>query len=129
MVFVDSCVWISYLNSEDELHLKALRVLGSLESEQIFVTNGVVFETVNYLFKKGGKKPASSALAVFESTKTIEIIHTDEKLWEQTVKVFSENELSLTDAQIVSAMKKLGDSELVSFDKHFDQVKWLKRIG
>ena len=129
MVFVDSCVWISYLNVRDDNHFRALRILGSLENEQIFLTGGIVFETVNYVFKKLGKDPAISALEFFESSPAVSVIHTGFDDLVQAGIIFKQHELSLTDAQIVAVMKKTGNSALVSFDKHFDQIKWVKRIG
>lgn len=129
MVFVDSSVWVAYLSKDDARYAHSLRVLGSMKSEQLFVTSGIVFEVINFFFKMKGKALALGFLEFFQTSPVIEIIHPDELLWEQTVKIFSEHELSLTDAQIIAAMKKSGDKELVSFDRHFDQFKWVKRIG
>lgn len=96
--------------------------------ERIFISAGVVYEVVNFLFKLKGKKVAEGSLDFFLSSPQIEIIVPSHETWIKTVDIFKENELSLTDAQIVACMKERGEEEIYSFDRHFDAIKSIKRI-
>ena len=129
MVFVDSNIWISYLNKNDRFHSSSLRALASIkQSAAIYITSGIVYETVNYLFKLSGKKVSESCLDFFLTSMQIEIILPTESDWIKTIEIFRKNELSLTDAQIVACMQKKGDTEIYSFDRHFDAIKDIKRL-
>ena len=59
----------------------------------------------------------------------IEIMESDDAVWEKALKYFRQYEFSLVDAEIVAYMEALGDKKLYSFDKGFNQVKWIERIG
>ena len=129
MVFVDSNIWISYLNKNDKFHVRSLRALASIrQSSVIYITSGIVYETVNYLFKLSGKKIAESCLDFFLTSPQIEIILPTEDTWTKTINLFRKYELSLTDAQIVACMQEKDDKEIYSFDRHFDEIKGIKRI-
>ncbi|MFH1391752.1 MAG: PIN domain-containing protein [Candidatus Diapherotrites archaeon] len=130
MAFVDSNIWIAYLNKEDKFHRKSLDVLSRLKRmERIFVSSGIVYEVVNFLFKLKGKKVADGTLDFFLSSPQIEIVVPSDETWEKTVSIFKENELSLTDAQIVACMYEKKEKEIYSFDRHFDTIKSIERIS
>lgn len=129
MVFIDSNVWVAYLNKEDKFHQHALRVLSSIKKmESVFVTTGIVHEVVNYFFKLKGKEKAEEYLSFFLNAPNTEIIIVDELLWQKTINLFKKYSISLTDAQIIAAMQQKQDKIIYSFDRHFDQVKEIKRI-
>jgi predicted nucleic acid-binding protein len=130
VAFVDSNIWISYLNKEDKFHRKAVGVLSRLRKmEKLFVSSGVVYEVVNFLFKLKGKKVAEGTLDFFLSSPQIKIIVPSSETWVKTVAIFKENELSLTDAQIVACMMEQEERKIYSFDRHFDNIKSVERIS
>lgn len=130
MPFVDSNIWVAYLNSEDRCHARSLKILGEIRKKNdIFVTSGIVHEVVNYLFKFKGKAIAESSLDFFITNLDIEIIFLGNESWSRTVELFKKHELSLTDAQIAACMEQMGDKRLYSFDRHFQQIEWIERIG
>lgn len=129
MVFVDSNIWISYLNKNDKFHARSLMALASIkQSSVIYITSGIVYETINYLFKLSGKKVSESCLDFFLASQQIEIILPADSTWIKTIEIFRKNELSLTDAQIVACMQEKGDKEIYSFDRHFDTIKDITRL-
>lgn len=130
MVFVDSNVWISYLNKEDKFHARALRALAKIRATTtIFVSSGIVYETINYLFKLRGKRIAEDCLNFFLTAPQIEIVLPSYETWVRAIETFRKNEMSLTDAQIVACMEEKQEHELYSFDRHFDSVQGIERLS
>jgi predicted nucleic acid-binding protein len=129
MVFVDSNVWIAYFNKNDKFHPNAIKSFSKIKTfETVYISSGIVFEVVNYLFKIYGKIESRRVLDFFLTNSAIEIVFISRIAWDKTVNLFKENELSLTDAQIVACMFENKDTEIYSFDKHFDKINGIKRI-
>lgn len=129
MVFVDSNVWIGFLNSDDRHSKRANELFDKINQLPIiYVTSGIVHEVVNHLFKIKGKDAALFALKLFLSTPNIELFLLTEELWQAEINLFAHYTMNLTDAQIVAAMKENGETEIISFDAHFDQVEGIQRI-
>ena len=131
MVFVDSNVWIGWLNQNDRHHQKASVIFDQFKNEvfieKIYVTSGIVHDVVNHLFKIKGKETAEKALDLFLTTPSISILFLTDDIWKITIENFYQHTFGLTDAQIVAAMEMTGENTLVSFDQHFDQIPWIKR--
>src|SRR3989338_1817244 len=132
MVFVDSNVWIGYFNSNDKHHPKSFNIINAIKENQeikvIYVTSGIVHEVVNHLFKIRGEDFARRTLSIILSLPKLQILFLTDILWEKTIENFNIYKMGLTDAQIVSAMSVTEDNSIYSFDGHFDQVKWIRRV-
>ncbi len=129
MAFVDANVWIGFLNNKDAWHESAQELMPQIQNENIFVTEGIVHETVNFLYQRCGREIAQHALELFSTTPNIEILFLDGETWQEERKAFRENDFSLTDAQIVAFMKVLKDKKLYTFDQHFRQVKGIQLVS
>ena len=129
MVFVDSNVWIAYFNKNDKFHPNAIKSFSKIKTfETVYISSGIVFEVVNYLFKVCGKTESERVLDFFLTNPAIDIVFISRISWNETVNLFKANELSLTDAQIVACMLENNDTNIYSFDRHFDNIKGIKRI-
>ena len=132
MVFIDSNVWIGWLNENDRHYAKSCEIFDRFKGDleiKILVTSGIVYETVNHLFKIGGKNKAEKALELFLITPNVRILFLSDEFWEKVIQKFRLYNVGLTDAQIIAAMEEMNDAKIYSFDGHFDQVKWIKRIS
>ena len=128
-MFVDSNVWIAHVNKRDKWRAHAEKIMEEIKFKEVRVTKGIVLETVNFLFRKNGKSAAEKMLDAFTLGAEIEIVETTEAVWQKALEYFRKYELSLVDAEIVAHMEAWGDKKLYSFDRGFDQVKWIERIG
>ncbi|MBI5228430.1 type II toxin-antitoxin system VapC family toxin [Candidatus Micrarchaeota archaeon] len=131
MVLVDSNVWIGYFNSNDRHHEKALQIISSFRTNgdrEIYITSGIIHEVINHLFKIKGSQFARKTLETVLSLPNLRILFLSDSLWQRTIENFNLYEMGLTDAQIVSVMEEKKETILYSFDGHFDQVKWIKRV-
>ena len=131
-MFIDSVVWIGAKLERDQWHKKARDIIKKFlyhEIELVYVTDYVVLETVNFILRKAGFKHALETLNIFRMHSRIKIVNIDDKLFNETCKLFEKYpELSFTDASIIAAMRKLKIKEVYSFDKAFDRVEDIIRL-
>ena len=131
-MFIDSVVWIGAKLKSDQWHDKSNTVIKQFveNSKQIaYINDYIIFETVNFLLRKGSFDTALATLKMFREHDRIKIIHMTDDLREEMYHIFSKYPgLSLTDASIVASMQKHKISKLYSFDRGFDKVPDIERL-
>jgi len=130
-MFIDSVVWIGAKLKNDQWHEKSDTIIRQFvaNSKQIaYINDYIIFETVNFLLRKGSFDTALATLKMFREHDRIKIIYMTDDLREEMYNVFNKyHGLSLTDASIVASMQKLKISKLYSFDRGFDRVPDIER--
>lgn len=128
---IDSNVFIAAWHQRDEHNDKAIRILRQVaqaEAEEIFITNYVVLEVVNFLLRKASFEMAQTAMEYLTKTERIKIIFVDAIMGKQIEPFFSKYKtLSLTDCSILSLAEEFGITVIYSFDAGFDKVKGVER--
>ncbi len=137
MRFVDANIFIyaflkprRKLKPEDEAIKKSAKEIVSRinQGEDVRTTVVHVSEVANFL---EDWIPLSEALTLEEgilSRESIQIEPMDENACISAVDLARENSIGLNDALAVRTMQRYGQTEIYSFDKHFDKISRIKRI-
>lgn len=132
-LFVDTGAFIALTDADDENHKAAKAFYKSaIEKGARFVTtNFVVCETINYL---RAKVSHNVAVIFRENLKksgivdTISIIPPMEDAAYSIFKLYSDKDFSFTDCTSFAVMKSLRIGNAFAFDRHFEQIEWIKRV-
>lgn len=75
-IFADTSYWIAVLNPRDQIHDSAIRVSKGLGACQIFTTDEVLTELLNYFGARGSylRRAAVKLVERMQSDKAIEIL-------------------------------------------------------
>jgi predicted nucleic acid-binding protein len=127
---VDSCVWIAYASLRDRDHDSAVRIVEDFlddESQNFYLTDYIVLEVTNFLLRKTNPKIAFGMMELVREHERISMEFVDEELFEEVSALAKQLKTSLTDASLVSLMKRTGIKTIYSFDSGFDKIKGLER--
>jgi predicted nucleic acid-binding protein len=132
-VLIDSDAFIAKLYEYDLLHTPALELFDNLEQNRklLVTTDAVVGETATVLSHRVGQKLATAFL-VFIERSAIPIIHIDEKLHKDALKIFREQTqrgTSFVDCANVAVMKRFGIPTIFSFDEFYFKKLHLKQAA
>jgi len=135
--FVDASVFLyAFLKpqkvlSKSMLELKenAKRILTRInEGEDVITTVIHLSEIANILETRTSKVKSAEYIEAILSKQTIHVYDVDVASYAEAVLKAKEEGLGVNDALALIFMEKLGISEIYSFDRDFDKIKWVKRI-
>ena len=128
---IDSPVWIGAKSEKDQYRLKCLEILthfNNVNIKNVYITDYILLETINFLLRKENFEEANQALFNFLQSDRVEIVFVDEVMLEDMKEIFKKyKNLSLTDCSIISLMREKNIKYLFSFDSGFDKVKGIIR--
>ena len=128
---IDSPVWIGAKSEKDQYRLKCLEILTHFNNgniKNVYITDYILLETINFLLRKENFEEANQALFNFLQSDRVEIVFVDEVMLEDMKEIFKKyKNLSLTDCSIISSMREKNIKYLFSFDSGFDKVKGIIR--
>jgi len=104
--------------------------LRSLKDKGIepFITDFLIYACL-LIIQSDVKDPKSlQNFLIFINDNDFRVIRPSLEICYHATEIMKETGLDFDDGLIVACMKKYGIKELVSFDKHFDKVKDIKRI-
>lgn len=129
-VFVDSSFFKALIDSKDEFHKKAKRILKNLEKEEaaLITSNYILDETFTLIRVKCGLKFVDRFRKNLSlSSQVIKIIRITIKdeadAWKWFLNDWSK--LSFTDCVSFALMKKLKLSRVATFDQHFKKAGFI----
>lgn len=128
MIFVDSSYLIALVDEADSWHRRALKVSKDLPAGGI-ISDYVLLEAVTIIGHRGGGKAGRD---LYESLMdNFQVVYLDKDLLGGSMDVYLEYDgmLSVADAVSVEIMRRRGIKRVVSFDKDFDKVEGISRIG
>jgi predicted nucleic acid-binding protein len=125
LIFVDTTVWVSGIDSSDALHEDGSAVLEALAEGRLasaVTTDFVLDETLTLLKRRGGKLEAiARAVDSILSSAVVDLIYVDEALFGQALYTYKKYEkLSFTDAVTLTVMQRRKIREIFSHDTDFD---------
>ena len=127
MIYVDASFIIALVVEKDQWHQRAMELLPKLKSEEKYITEAMIIESLNLIGSCLGGKVGYS---IFKYINDNYSIYTSETLIEEAMYYFLKYDgtLSLADCTAINAMKELGIMEIFSFDDDFDKVEGIVRI-
>ncbi len=120
--FIDTNVYVAYLNPRDALHERAVAVLARIVDDDIIMSEYVFDELLNVLTRRVNKRVA--VLAGTEVRRTsVAIAFTNAKELEEAWRIFTgKNRFSFTDAVLLAQMRAHGADRIATFDAEFGKA-------
>ena len=132
MIFVDTTIWASAIDSSDSLHADGSAVLRALAEGRLppaMTTDLVLDETLTLLKMRGGSPDAiAGAIANILSSPNLNLVYVDEPLFDAGLRTYKKFErLSFTDAVTLALMQQRKIKEIFSHDGNFNIKGILRR--
>ena len=130
-VFADTSYWIAILWFEDQWRAAALRASENHRNSEIFTTELILIEVLNYFseFRADIKDRVINAVEqIFKDEDTTVLLHNHEDFLKALgfYKLRLDKGYGLTDCASMNAMRELGIAEILSNDRHFEQEGFTK---
>jgi predicted nucleic acid-binding protein len=131
LIFVDTTIWVSGLDSADSLHEDGRAVLEAIVDGNLspaLTTDFVLDETLTLLKRRGAKSDVVvKALENLLASSLVRVVYVEETLFLEALSSFKKYErLSFTDAVTMAAMQRYKIKDIFSHDRDFD-VKGIVR--
>lgn len=135
--FLDSSVYLhAYLKVKRELTEKELEVkkraaiiLERVDSGESVVTSVVhLSEVLNIVEARLGVQKSQHVLETILSMENISVLDVLRRDYEEALGLATRYTVSPNDALAAALCRRETISEVYSFDKHFDNIPWLRRI-
>jgi predicted nucleic acid-binding protein len=134
-VFIDTGIFIAYINRKDEHHAAASALLEDVMKNKYgpaFTSDFVFGEAVTFILYKTGdiNKAISMRDLIFGNEERgiprfMNVLYVDEdllkKAWSTFVK-YADKKMSFTDCSIIEMMRNKGVEHMASFDSGFDGI-------
>jgi len=138
-VFLDTSFILAYVNSNDELHENALRLdeIENVLSKDCYINNNVLNEVLTLTGRKINIDAAEeiyySLIDSFEILNEYNIFNYTAKtfdIFKRIVGLYSKKtKLSFADSSIILTMRESNMSDLISFDRQFENFDEINLIG
>lgn len=127
MIYVDASYIIALVIEKDQWHQRALELLPKLKSEEKFITEAMIIESLNLI---GSCLSGKIGYSIFKYISDNFTIYKSDTLIEESMHYFLkyDGNLSLADCTAINSMKELGITEILSFDDDFDKVDGILRV-
>lgn len=126
-VFADTGYWVALLNSNDDLHDKAVNLSKALQPIHVFTSEVVLTEVLNDFSKRGEyfRDLATGLIRDLRSHPNTTIIPQTSQQFEQAFTLYTQRkdkQWSHTDCVSFNIMEENGIAEALAYDKHFAQA-------
>lgn len=126
MIFIDSSAFIAYFVSSDINHDKAGELFNEITEKELVTSQEIIDETLNWLTRKVSKKityEVGNLLLNEDITRILQTLKEDKINALETIKRYSDHNLSFTDAISFTVIKRLKIKDIFSLDKDFNLLK------
>ena len=129
MIFLDTNYLVSYYIPTEEHHERALEIYQEIDGRKQIISNSIIAETINILHNKIKVYPEEIERIYKDLNNKFTVLE-DHTLFDKTVtRVLKDKKrLSFFDNLYIVLMEELRINEIVSFDKHFNNIEGIKRI-
>ena len=128
---IDSNVFIAAWHKRDQHNDASIDILNRFAAGKIrnlFITDYVLMEVVNFLIKKTNFTTTLAAYDYLTKSDRIKMMYVDRVMALEIKRLFSDYKaLTLTDCSLIALSKELNIRTLFSFDTGFDRVKNVRR--
>jgi len=122
---VDSSFLLAMVDRDDKHHPEAVGFLRGLGKVTLLVTSHIFDEAMTLIKGRLGSEIAIRTGRQLRLSTLFRLIHIsegdDEAAWE-IFRQYTDKDWSYTDCSCLAVMRKLGITEVLSFDHHFDQM-------
>ena len=129
-IFLDSSylIYLGYSMSDEIFNYVTNFLRESVERGDRLFVNMIVVDEVLWILTKKYKVPLSEALELMDRLMPlIEVIPLDYMDYDDMRRIIMNYGLKPSDALHVASMRKAGIKHIVSEDKEFDKIPWIKR--
>jgi uncharacterized protein len=126
-IFVDTSFVIALINEKDQYHHQAEALSYTFENSQLITTDAVLLEIGNAL-ARDFRKEAVAVIKVLQSSKKVEVIAIDQKLFGKGLEVYekrNDKTWGLVDCISFIVMGESGITEVLTFDRDFEQAGFI----
>ena len=131
MKFLDANIILRYLTNDLPVEgLKCEQLLREVaKGREVVFTNILVIAEVIWVLFSGYRFPKNKVIAGIQKiANTPNIYFDDKELILFALYLFEKNNIDFIDAYNAAVMEHKGISAIYSYDKHYDQIKDIKRI-
>ena len=133
MIFIDTNIFISYYNEDDENHKIAFKILEDIEKNKYgsaFISDYIFDEimTVSLMRIKNKEKTIEFGSAILKSN--IKILKVNQGIFKKTWQLFqnTNSKMSFTDFTSLVFLKKFNIKYIATFDKDFKKIRGIHVI-
>jgi uncharacterized protein len=130
-IFVDTSFVIAVINEKDQYYHQAEALSHKFESSQLITTDAILLEIGNAL-ARDFRKEAISVIRVPRSSKKVEVLEIDSTLFEKGLEVYKkygDKSWGLVDCLSFAVMWESGITEVLTFDRDFEQAGFIVMSG
>lgn len=131
MKFIDANIILRYITSDiPQESLKCEQLLKeAAQNKETLFTNVMAIAEVIWVLFSGYHFPKQKIISGIQKILNSPNIYLeDKKLILSTLCIFEANNIDFIDAYNVAVMEEQGITTIYSYDKHYDQIKDIKRI-
>jgi predicted nucleic acid-binding protein len=124
VIFADSFYYFALINKSDAAHQQAM-ALGASRADDIATTEWVLVEVLDGLARLPQRTLALKLIARLHSDPRVRLVGVGEMGFEEVLNFYSnrpDQEWSFTDCASFIAMRRLGITEALTADHHFEQA-------
>jgi len=130
-IFVDTGAWFALADKDDVHHKNASLIFPALlkASKKLITSNLVIAESYILILKELGHNAATGFINSINGSPRIIRIHSTsaiENEAEETLRTYTDQDFSYTDAVSFAIMKKQNIRKAFSFDRHFQTMGFFK---
>lgn len=126
MKFLDANIILRYISND--IPTESLKCERLLKHETLF-TNALVFAEVLWVLLSAYKFPKQKIIQGIQKILNSPNIYLDDKeLILSALDIFEVNNIDFIDAYNAALMEYKGINSIYSYDKHYDQIKAIKRL-
>jgi predicted nucleic acid-binding protein len=124
-ILVDSSFLLAMVDRDDKHHPEVIDFLKKLERATLLVTSHIFDEAMTLIKSRLGSEIAVRTGQQLRLSTLFRLVYVTERDDEAAWEIFSQytdKDWSYTDCSCLAMMRRLGITEVLSFDHHFDQM-------
>ena len=127
VLFVDAVYWIALLSPRDNLHERAVAMSRSLDQTLLVTTEMVLTEVLNAFAERGApfRRTATALVLRLRQDANTRIVPQTSAQFDESFELFRsrpDKQWSHTDCASFCVMEKEGITEVLTYDRHFQQA-------
>jgi predicted nucleic acid-binding protein len=129
LIFLDTNYLVSYYIPTEKHHKRALEIYQEIKNKEKIISRSIIAETINILHNKI-KVDFQDIKKVYKELNNKYHVIEDNYYYDRTIQriLKDKKRLPFFDNLYIVLMEDLGIKEIVSFDKHFNNIDSIERI-
>jgi predicted nucleic acid-binding protein len=130
-VFIDTGFWISMIDSKDENHEMAKKIIPKFSNYILITSDFIIFETITYLNCSLKRHDLAIHFLDKMNSKYFNIVKVDELIKKESLELLkshTDKDFSFTDCTSFVIMNQLKIQFYLGYDSHFSQKSFLPLV-